>query len=103
MWQQEDDNQARNWESALAYCEDRDLGGHVDWRLPDVKELRSIVDNTRYNPAIDTTVFPGTNSTLYWSSSTNAYYTYNAWYVYFTSGRVLSPSKTYTNYVRCVR
>jgi len=103
MWQQEDDNQARNWESALAYCEDRDLGGHVDWRLPDVKELRSIVDNTRYNPAIDPVAFPGTNPTYYWSSSTIANYTPYAWSVLFDYGDVYRYDKTNTYYVRCVR
>jgi len=103
MWQQEDDNQARNWESALAYCEDRDLGGHVDWRLPDVKELRSIVDNTRYDPAIDTTAFPGTNPDWYWSSSTSAYGPYYAWGVSFGNGNVYYYLKVYTDYVRCVR
>jgi len=103
MWQQEDDNQTRNWESALAYCEDRDLGGHVDWRLPDVKELRSIVDNTRYHLAIDPVAFAGTEQTYYWSSSTYAYYTNYAWYVYFGSGYVNNNYKTFTYYVRCVR
>ena len=112
MWQQEDDNQERNWEAALAYCEDLDLGGHVDWRLPDVKELRSIVDNTRYNPAIDTGVFPGTGTELryYWSSSTGAYSPWSdyfelAWNVDFYTGGVGHGygDKTNTYYVRCVR
>jgi hypothetical protein len=105
MWQQEDDNQDRNWESALAYCEDRDLGGHVDWRLPDVKELRSIVDNTRYNPAIDPGVFPGTNPDSYWPSSTcaGAGNTSDAWDVDFGGGGVGYDGKAGTGYVRCVR
>jgi len=104
MWQQEDDNQPRAWEAALAYCEDLVLppGGHTDWRLPDAKELRSIVDNTRYSPAIDP-VFTGTNSAYYWSSSTYAYLTYYAWYVYFLDGSVYGGNKSTTYYVRCVR
>jgi len=102
IWQQEDDNQTRNWQSALAYCEGLSLGGHSDWRLPDVKELRSIVDNTRYTPAIDTTVFPGTNSGYYWSSSTGASPGY-AWSVGFNLGDVYGSNKTLTYYVRCVR
>ena len=32
------------WHDALAYCENLDLGGHDDWRLPNVKELQSIVN-----------------------------------------------------------
>ncbi len=104
VWQQQDDGVSRNWKQGLAYCQDLDLGGATDWRLPDIKELRSIVDNTRYYPAIDTTVFPGTSLTYYWSSSTYAPSTYYAWSVlFFYNGRVFHYHKALTNYVRCVR
>ena len=104
MWQQEDDDVTRAWEYALAYCEELDLAGYSDWRLPDIKELRSIVDNTRYNPAIDTTYFPGTNlSYYYWSSSTYADGPYGAWGVYFYSGYVGYCPKASFEYARCVR
>jgi len=103
MWQQQDDGALRNWESALGYCEDLTLAGHTDWRLPDIKELRSIVDNTRYSPAIDLTYFPNTKSSWYWSSSTYAYYSNSAWRVYFYYGDVSLNDKTNTYYVRCVR
>ncbi|WP_446008707.1 Lcl C-terminal domain-containing protein [Candidatus Electrothrix sp.] len=47
MWQQADDGSARNWEDALAYAEALELAGHDDWRLPNPKELQSIVDYSR--------------------------------------------------------
>jgi hypothetical protein len=47
MWQQADDGTARDWEDALAYAEALELAGHDDWRLPNPKELQSIVDYTR--------------------------------------------------------
>ena len=103
MWQQEDDDVGRDWEDALAYCEELELAGYADWRLPDIKELRTIVDNTTYNPAIDTTYFPGTISFYYWSSSTNAYDTSTAWRVYFYDGYTLRSSKYINLYARCVR
>ena len=58
MWQKSDDGVMRNWEEALAYAEDLELGGFEDWRLPNAKELQSIVDYTRSpqssgSPAID--------------------------------------------------
>ena len=58
MWQQDDDGVARDWEGALAYSENLDLAGHEDWRLPNAKELQSIVDYSRspqttLSPAID--------------------------------------------------
>jgi len=36
-----------NWQEALAWAETLDYAGHADWRLPNVKELQSIVDYTR--------------------------------------------------------
>lgn len=58
MWQTADDGIARDWEEALAYAEALELDGHTDWRLPNAKELQSIVDYTRSpqttsSPAID--------------------------------------------------
>lgn len=60
MWQKRDDGKARNWEDALAYAENMELANHSDWRLPNAKELQSIVDYSRspqakggYSPAVD--------------------------------------------------
>ena len=46
-WMQDDHGAGVAWEDALALCEALDLGGHDDWRLPDAKELQSIVDYDR--------------------------------------------------------
>ena len=102
MWQKEDDNTTRQWESAITYCEGLSLGSYTDWRLPNIKELKSIVDNTKYSPS-DTTYFPNTNSFYYWSSTTYAVSTSLAWYVYFSYGDVYYDYKSYYFYVRCVR
>lgn len=64
MWQKADDGLARNWEEALKYAEDLELAIFDDWRLPNAKELQSIVDYTRspqttdspaVNPVFETT------------------------------------------------
>lgn len=47
MWQQGDSGEGLNWKDALAYAEGLALAGHSDWRLPNAKELQSIVDYTR--------------------------------------------------------
>ena len=103
MWQLQSSVSKYTWEDALAYCEGLDLAGYSDWRLPDIKELKSIVDNTRYSPAIDLDYFPSTASFEYWSSSTFvAYYNELAWAVYFYHGDVHSHDKSLM-YVRCLR
>ena len=105
MWQQEDDNIERTWEEALTYCEGLTLAGNSGWRLPNIKELRSIVDNTKDNgPSIDTTYFPNTNSSRYWSSTTNVQnQTSGAWLVSFSAGGFSSTFKSSDEHVRCVR
>ncbi len=71
MWQESDDNEGRDWPDALAYCEGLELAGHDDWRLPNVKELQSIVDYSVADPALDTSIFIQTDSDgWFWSSTT---------------------------------
>ena len=82
MWQR-DDNNASNYQDALDICNASITGGYSDWRLPNVKELQSIVDYTKSpeysdSPAIDTDVFRSTEFIneageldwgAYWSST----------------------------------
>jgi hypothetical protein len=93
----------KTWSDALASCNSLNWGGHNDWRLPDRYELQSLVNYNTYNPAIDTTAFPGTPSNWFWTSASYAYNTSNAWYVDFSYGDVNNNSKTNNYYVRCVR
>ncbi len=84
-WMQFDSGTGMNWEAALSYCEALDYGGASDWRLPNVKELQSLVDYSRSpdtsgSAAIDP-LFQVTSITneagqsdypFYWSSTTHA-------------------------------
>jgi hypothetical protein len=90
------------WENALKACENLNHGGRTDWRLPNINELKSIADYSKYNPAINTVYFPGTASSNYWSSTTFVSYTGSAWYVVFYYGNTDHFSKTSNYYVRCV-
>jgi Protein of unknown function (DUF1566) len=73
------------------------------WRLPNVKELSSLVSLDRVGPSIDITAFPNTVSSTYWTSSPYAGSASNAWGVSFSYGYVGSNSRTYGYYVRLVR
>lgn len=94
------------WRGALSFCEDLSWAGYDDWRLPNVVELYSIVNNHVYSPSIDATVFPRTGSDTYWTSTSTLAYEKQAYYVNFDSGFVGSADKysldSYS-YIRCVR
>ncbi len=73
-----------NWQEALRWAEDLEFAGHSDWRLPNVKELQSIVDYTRspdttrsaaIDPVFNTTpirdALDKVNYAFYWSSTTH--------------------------------
>ena len=79
------------------------FAGFTDWRVPNVKELRSITERQCYNPAINSAVFPNTASTWYWSSSPVADNSGSAWIVPFGYGYDLWYYKYNDNYVRLVR
>ncbi|MBI5102843.1 MAG: DUF1566 domain-containing protein [Nitrospirae bacterium] len=86
VWQQGEPG-TMTWGSALSYCEGLTLGGDSGWRLPNVKELESLTDDSRY-PAIDTNYFPNVIRSYYWSATTYALDPIYAWFVGSYSGSV---------------
>lgn len=92
------------WQQALAAAENLTLADRSDWRLPDNNELRSLVDFSRYDPAIDPVFAVTTQSYFYWTSNSRAFYwTDNAWLVEFFNGQDVVEKKTYNYYARAVR
>ena len=69
------------WEEALQLERKSD-----HWRLPEIKELRSIIEECRRNPSINRMVFPNTPAARFWSSSRYHGSGDRAWTVYFYDG-----------------
>jgi len=86
------------WDEALEYCESLGDG----WRLPTSKELVSVVDHSKSNPATDV---EGFKSSYYWSSTIHAGNNGDAWRVHFYYGDVNYYNKhsSGTRYARAVR
>ena len=57
------------WGEALLAVESYSVNGISEWRLPNIKELGSLVDRSCANPVINTTLFPKTVSSVYYSST----------------------------------
>lgn len=77
-----------DWQSALQVAENAGFAGNNDWRLPNIKELSSIVEVACFSPAINATIFPATPSHLFWSSSPRGTTRHSglAWEVNFETG-----------------
>lgn len=103
MWTRDDSGTGMDWETALAYAESSMAAGYSDWRLPNAKELQSLVDYTRspettQSAAIDP-IFNATEITnlagesdypWYWSSTTHEKFDGDAGYgTYICFGRGL--------------
>ena len=117
-----------NWGAAVKYCKDLDEGGYTDWRLPNIDELRTLIQNhsgTQSGGSCpiskkagklawsdrtgDCNGISGSNFSKlgdtywFWSSSTRSDYSSVAWRVDFGDGYVGSNYKISDSYVRCVR
>lgn len=93
MWSADDLGVGVDWGDALELAENSEFAGYSDWRLPNVKELQSIVDYGGAYPAINQDYFSCTtlavNENYYYWTSTSAYFSTkspdydSAWYVAF--------------------
>jgi hypothetical protein len=103
MWQRTSFEIKMNWQKALSNCENLSFAGYNDWRLPTLEELRSIVNYINTKPAINKAVFPNTLSAFYWSSTSTARDTGDAWGVNFDYGSDNDFAKDSSYFVRAVR
>lgn len=77
------------WSEALSAADAANVAnyaGHADWRLPNIIELRSLVESGCYSPTINTNAFPQNGGGGYWSSTTDPRLAYLAWGVDFFFG-----------------
>lgn len=108
------------WEKAVDVARNIDYAGYSDWRLPTIKELKSLVycsngqpslkvslktvcSGNYSRPAIDHSLFPNTGKGDYWSSSSISYLKSKNWCIDFGTGGETVCEKKYSYYVRLVR
>lgn len=92
-----------NWRSALLKAESSSRSGYTDWRLPSIKELLTLVENSCLSPAINGSIFPGTKNSNYWSSSTYSSNQTNVWVLNFAEGSRTNKPKDDAYFIRLVR
>ncbi len=84
----EDANDGMTQEACEARCRELTLLGTNDWRLPTRAELAALIDDTRHEPAIDTSLFPRVKPRWHWTSTPCAWSSASAWLVDFSGGLV---------------
>lgn len=81
------DAQLLNWQQALQAPQTTNFAEYNNWRLPNIKELASIVEEACYSPTINLTIFPNTFlDRSYWSSSQSQSKFAQAWVLGFDDG-----------------
>lgn len=93
---------SQDWDDAVDYCHSLKLNGLSTWRLPTFKELLSIVDYGRVNPAINP-VFSYVRDNTYWTSTDFSATRSRAWTIDFRTGKTYYSYKTTNHAVRCVK
>lgn len=94
------------WQDALWLVRERNNAnwrGHNDWRMPNVKELASLIDATRQRPTIDHRHFPAAAGAAHWTATTHHTFPHMAWAVYFGAGNVFAKDKNTVARLRLVR
>ena len=108
-WQQSANEGTYSWIDANTYCDELTYAGFSDWRLPAPHEFLTIVDNSKYNPAIDTTIFLNMLTDDYGSFWTSKNYiglngnSGTTWRFDSSSGRIALSEKTKLYHAICVR
>jgi hypothetical protein len=119
MWTRNADHGLTMWKffdsyPALEYCNTLEVGEYDDWRLPNVREMQSLLHFGFSGPTVPNTAGTGqwttdgdpfidVRSDYYWSSSTVAGSPLSVWYVDLVSGLVANATRTHEYYVWPVR
>jgi hypothetical protein len=96
-----------NWSQALQAAEtinsNDGFAEQTDWRLPNIKELQSIVEVACSVPTINSDRFPNTASSGFWSASARVNGSAYAWGVDFYGGNSGDYGRSSSSQVRLVR
>jgi len=93
---------SEDWSDAVLYCDTLVLNSMEHWRLPTFKELFSLVDYTRVDPAINP-VFSFVKEGTYWTSTSFSPTKARAWTIDFRTGKTYYNYTTTNHAVRCVK
>ena len=97
----------KTWQGALQTANDTNnnggFAGYADWRVPNIAELVSLVEEQCTGPSINDSIFPNTENTFIWTSSPDFNNDRGSWSVHFNIGTTATLERDGTFQVRLVR
>ena len=106
VWEKSPQTATATWNGARFTCINKNVGGQKGWRLPSIPDLTSLIDPSVAPPGPtlpSNHPFKNVQSAGYWSATTSAEDSSDAWFVYFGIGFVDNDSKTFSGHAWCVR
>ena len=103
IWQKLPSATPLTWEESLGYAKGLSLVGKSDWRVPNVKELQSLNDETQMKPSLNKNYFPTILSGNFWSSTSQVNTPSRVWDLNVDYGIVSYSDKSNRENVLCVR
>jgi len=104
VWEKQPSTGGNTWLNRLTRCYNLEVGGRKGWRVPTIEELASLVDTSQANPSLPLGhPFINVQSSDYWSATTLAGSTSDAWVVGLDVGNVFASGKANVKFVWCVR
>lgn len=92
-----------DWANSFVEANNSSFAGFSDWRIPNLKELRSLVEECRSSPSINYSFFPGTPTSHFWSSTPVVFDPRFAFTVSFDYGNGYNARTFAYNHIRLVR
>jgi len=74
---------AKSWKKALEYAAEASLDNKTNWRIPNIKELNSLVESACTDLAINSFIFPDIDYNRYWTSTPRVSTSQRVWFVTF--------------------
>ncbi len=102
MWQDDKNQIKKNWNDAKNHCNSLNFAGFSDWRLANIKELRTITDKKVNNLSVNK-AFKNIVPKYYWSTTSYIPISAFAWLINFKSGNDGNAYKITSYHVICVR
>ncbi len=100
IWESKNIYGKLKWGEAKKRCEWLEKWWYTGWRLPNIKELASLVDYSKYNPSINTKFF-SIPADKHWSNTDYIYDSNNAWIVPFEYWQKFNRYKEWSSYFLC--